>query len=432
MPQPRIRIGYIRVSTASEEQLSALENQRSRIKAAGVDRIYEDVASGLSQTRAGFGEVEKLIDSKTVSELVVTRIDRLGRQADAVDLFLFFAAKRKTLVTALDGGTVDTDSPYGFFQSRLWTSLAELESRMLSLRIHRGLAAARKIRKPLRGRAPWGYQITEDKKALTLDPVEAPRASAFIELLKGLDWRMNTALDVWAATGHGDIPLHSCRAVRAWLLNPILRGGIGYNQRANHQFDEIVWDTHAALLTKEEFNKYEATLAKNKRLWGVNATMKVRLLTGLCVCTRCGLRMPYAGGRVHPALLCKNRMCSQRYKSTPESVVNAAICSTLSHRAEEIATHVAVESPEEIELKASIAKLEAMQDSDLEGVLGEKREKLRKLHKGVSIDTELMEALRDPAFWDAYSYDEKVDLFRTLVDKVEIQDQSVLRVVPRV
>jgi hypothetical protein len=142
--------------------------------------------------------------------------------------------------------------------------------------------------------------------------------------------------------------------------------------------------------------------------------------------------MPYAGGRVHPALLCKNRMCQQRYKSTPESVISAAICSTLSQRAEEIATHVAVESPEEIELKASIAKLEAMQDPDLEGVLGEKREKLRKLHKGVSIDTQLMEALRDPAFWDAYSYDEKVDLFRTLVDKVEVQDQAVLRVVPRV
>ena len=37
------------------------------------------------------------------------------------------------------------------------------------------------------------------------------------------------------------------------MLNPILRGGIGYLQQKNHTFAEIVWDLHEPLISHEEY-----------------------------------------------------------------------------------------------------------------------------------------------------------------------------------
>ena len=45
-PARQQRVGYVRVSTASGEQLAALENQRARIEAAGVDLVLQDIQSG--------------------------------------------------------------------------------------------------------------------------------------------------------------------------------------------------------------------------------------------------------------------------------------------------------------------------------------------------------------------------------------------------
>ncbi|MEN9861468.1 MAG: nifH element site-specific recombinase, partial [Cyanobacteriota bacterium] len=230
------RVGYIRVSTAKGEQLSALENQRARVQATGVERILEDVQSGRETDRAGYLELLALIESRRISEVVITRVDRLGRDAADVDAAIAFAAKRGVKLTAIDGGVIESETPQGFVMSRIMTTMAEMESRMLSQRIKAGLREGRKRRLPLRGRAPWGYRINAQRTALEPDPVEWPRAEQFLALLQSSKWRMNTALDRWDAEGRGDIPLHSCRAVRAWLVNPILRGGLGYQQQANHTY----------------------------------------------------------------------------------------------------------------------------------------------------------------------------------------------------
>ena len=89
-----MKIGYARVSTRTGEQLSALEAQVARVKAAGVDRVITDIESGLSNERSGMNELLGLIDSKKVGEVVATRVDRLGRDASATDSLIILCGKR--------------------------------------------------------------------------------------------------------------------------------------------------------------------------------------------------------------------------------------------------------------------------------------------------------------------------------------------------
>lgn len=425
---PALRVGYVRVSTASGEQLAALESQRARIEAAGVDEVIEDVQSGRESDRAGYLRLLDLIDRRQVREVVITRVDRLGRDAADTDAAIAFAAKRGVLLTALDGGAIESETPQGFVMSRIMTTMAEMESRMLSLRIKGGLAQRRLEGRPLRGRAPWGYRITADKRHFEPHPLEWGRAQQFLALMREGGWRMNPALDRWAAEGRGEIPLHSCRAVRAWLLNPVLRGATGYRQQKNHRFAEVVWGTHPALIDEAVYDEIKAALAQNRRMWGHNAYTVPRLLTSLCRCGHCGHSMPYAPGRRIPAVLCRTRGCLQEYRSTREELVRQAVNEALSSRAHALAAAVAIEPPELEQLRHEIAELQSRADPDLKEAIERKLSRLHNLHKTEALDPQLVAELSRPKFWAHYSPEELRELYQGLVQRVVIRDQQVAEV----
>ena len=420
-----IRVGYCRVSTASGEQLSALEHQISRIEAAGVERVITDVESGMNSERPGLLELMDLIDSRKVSEVVATRVDRLGRDATATDSLIVLAGKRGVKITTLDGGEIEAQTPTGFLMARLSTSLAEMESKMLSMRIRRGLEARRAKHMPARGKAPWGYRISADKTKIEPDPEEWERARAFLKVLQNTHWRMNTALDRF----QGPIPLSSCRAVRAWLVNPILRGGIGYGQRANHVFDEIHWNQHQPLIDPEVWPEIELQLDENRRRWGNNVNLTPNLLSGLCWCPNCGKRVGYAGGRKHPALICRTRGCISQYKGTHESLISTELNRALSARAEELVSRTDQSNPEVDELERQIAKLTEFHDPDLETAIEAKREKLKQLRTARTPREELMiTALSDPRCWDEAEKTELRSVYLNAVSRVWVDRGQVTRI----
>lgn len=389
------------------------------------------MGSGRSTERPGYLELLRLIDTKAIHEVVCTRIDRLGRDAAATDALIAIAARRGVTITCLDGGSVDAETPQGFLLSRIATSMAEVESRMLSLRVKAGYAEGRKKARPLRGKVPWGYRLAADRSCLEPDPQEFPRCQAFLKLLESLHWRMNTALDVWHQQGRGAIPLSSCRAVRSWLLNPVLRGGLGYHKRKEDQYEEVIWDRHPPLLSHSSFQIMERQLQDNKRRWGHSAQVRPRLLTGLCVCAGCQRKMTYAGTRTIPSVLCKSRECPQRYKSTREQVVVAAISQALSLRNAALASHAQIENPELAQLQGEISRLEALGDPDYAPTLEIKRSRLRALSEQHGPDPELLSAFGDPAVWTHLEPSELRELYLALVEKVWIADQAVQDVVLR-
>jgi DNA invertase Pin-like site-specific DNA recombinase len=423
------RVGYVRVSTAKGEQLAALANQRSRVEATGVDFILQDIQSGRESDRDGYQQLLELIATKAIDEVVIARVDRLGRDAADTDAAIAFAAKNSVTITALDGGTIESETPAGFVMSRIMTTMAEMESRMLSNRIRAGLNERRRKAMPIRGRAPWGYRVTADKRQFEPHPIEWPRVQAFLQLMRENNWRMSTTLNLWAQQGLGPIPINSCRSIRGWLLNPILRGGIGYRQLPNNLFEEIVWETHEPLLSHAEVEHFTQILESNRRMWGSNNHRMPRLLTSLCKCGHCGRTMSYAGGRNTPALLCQALACSQRYKSTRESVIALAIAEALAAKAEALALSIpSNETPEQANLRATIASLEALNDPDLADAIAAKRERLAQLHSAPVVPPEILAALRDPRLYEQASYEELTDLFHQFVAQVVVTTQAVERV----
>ena len=410
-----MKIGYARVSTGSGEQLSALEAQVARVEAAGVDRVISDVESGLSNEREGMNELLELIDSKRVREIVTTRVDRLGRDATATDSLIVLCGKRGVTITTLDGGTVEAETPTGFLMARLSTSLAEMESKMISLRIRRGLEQRRKNHAPCRGKVSWGYRLSEDKVRIEPNPETWDDAKHFLHILREAKWRMYPALQQF------DRPcgLGSVGAVKAWLLNPILRGGIGYLRKGNHQYEQVVWDLHEPLISHAEFRIILIKLEENRRQWGQNANRVAKILTGLCYCTCCRQKLSYAGGQKTNALICRTGGCRSLYKSTPEKVIIEAVNNELSKKASELGQSINEEPPEAAGLRDQIDRLEKMNDPDLDEAIAAKRAKLRELLTTSSPkDLERVAALAQPEAWAMATEEELRLIYLEFVSRI--------------
>ena len=76
---PKLVLGYVRVSSREQALNShALEQQIARLENAGVDLVICDVQSGKKDNRPGLKRLLAMIERGEVSEVVITRIDRLG------------------------------------------------------------------------------------------------------------------------------------------------------------------------------------------------------------------------------------------------------------------------------------------------------------------------------------------------------------------
>ena len=396
---PKI-VGYARVSTASGEQLSSLETQKSRLKGAGVEKIYTDVESGRSNGRKAFNELLQLIDKKAIKEIVVTRFDRLGRNATFVDAALVLASKKKVVISTIDTGTVDTESPSGFLMSRISTSLAEMESKMLSMRVKKALEQKWKDGEIPRARLPWGYHkiVKEGKTCIELHPVEGERAKKVLKTLKENGYRLSKTLKELK-----DIPLSTSSSLRAWLVNPCLRGGIGFKRIKECKYKKVVWGTHEPLIRHEDWFAIKRIMELNKGTWGSSVNVKPKLLTGICYCSECGHRLGYASRKAETHKLnlrCNTFKCRYYQKLVSHSMIAKAINEQLAKRAKGLASKTDEEPPEVTKLRAEIDLLVKMKDPDLEEAIKRKQEKLTGLLLTDSpILKERAKLMGEPGFW---------------------------------
>jgi len=417
----KLHIGYGRVSTASGEQLSALEGQLRWLADQGCEPILHDVESGLNVDRADYGQLLALIASGRVGVLRATRADRLGR--DAPELVRLVQACDRAGVTVItrDDGRLSARTAEELLLLYVRAALAQGESMKISQRVNAGLEQGRSIGKPMR-KPCWGYQLRADRLALEPHPIEFGRAQRFIRHLQENRWRMATTLQ-----DHRDLaPFSSCRGVRAWLLNPTLRGGIGYHQRANHVYESITWGRHQALLSHAQFSEFERITSANRLLWGSNAATIPRLLTGLCECSECGCRLKYIGGRTVPSLKCSGTLCSQLYRGTREDVIVRYVIEQLSQRAaERLAASVGAEEPPDArELRQSIAALAALGDPELAGVIAAKEQRLELLLQRPAVDDGLVRRISDPEWFQTMPADELREILQATVERVTVTRQA--------
>jgi len=145
-------IAYTRVSTKEQ----TVENQRREIEAAGykVDFWFEDegVSGKMSaMQRPQFAKMlERIRDGET---LVVTKLDRLGRDAQDVGATIKMLTERSIEVVVLQLGKLDLTSAAGKMMLTMLAAVAEMERDLLVERTQSGLARARAQGKVL-GRRP--------------------------------------------------------------------------------------------------------------------------------------------------------------------------------------------------------------------------------------------------------------------------------------
>lgn len=133
---------YGRVSTKDQ----TTENQRQEIEQAGIKIDYWFAEEGVSGSvhasqRPQFGALlQKIRDGET---LVVSKLDRLGRDAQDISATIKELGKRKVEVIVLQLGKLDLTSPAGKMMLTMLGAMAEMERDLLVERTQSGLARAK-------------------------------------------------------------------------------------------------------------------------------------------------------------------------------------------------------------------------------------------------------------------------------------------------
>lgn len=129
-------IGYARVSTDDQN----LDLQRDALKAAGCERIFEEMVSGAKADRTGLAALMNVL--RAGDTVVIWRLDRLGRSLkNLIQLVERFETAKVGLRSLQEN--IDTASSGGRLVFHLFGALAEFERNLIRERTQAGLIAAR-------------------------------------------------------------------------------------------------------------------------------------------------------------------------------------------------------------------------------------------------------------------------------------------------
>jgi len=131
------RIGYARVSTTDQD----LETQLEKLRVEGCQIIRSEKVSAAS--RDGRSELQTVLDFlRPGDELVVTRLDRLGRDTRDVLNIVHECEQREAFVTVLDPH-VSTRGDMGHVIITVLGMVAQMERRFIKERQREGIEKAK-------------------------------------------------------------------------------------------------------------------------------------------------------------------------------------------------------------------------------------------------------------------------------------------------
>lgn len=165
---PRV-FAYCRVSTADQ----TTDNQRLEIQAAGfaieTRRCIEEQISGSVAAKERPGFIKLIERLETGDVLVVTKLDRLGRNAMDVRSTIEHLATLGVRVHCLALGGVDLTSPAGKMTMQVIAAVAEFERDLLRERTLSGMVRAKAAGKAF-GRPP---SLNAQARTAVLDRLKA-------------------------------------------------------------------------------------------------------------------------------------------------------------------------------------------------------------------------------------------------------------------
>lgn len=131
-----MKIGYIRVSTLEQN----LDRQKLQLNEYGVDKIFQDQASGKDFDRPGFTSMNKFV--REGDTIVVSDWSRLGRSTiEVINIIDDFKLRGIRLISIKEN--IDTNTSQGKFMLTVIAAFNEMERELIKERQHEGIQIAK-------------------------------------------------------------------------------------------------------------------------------------------------------------------------------------------------------------------------------------------------------------------------------------------------
>lgn len=230
-----------------------------------IERVYQDFG--------GREQLQKLLvesQNNPPENLLIRSLAELGDSVQEV-------CDRLTEIESMGIKLIIGETETKIFSSSkidLLKLLQEINNTQRSSCLKQGHARNRLKALPPPGKAPYGYRRGKDK--YIIDKSSAPVIRYFFEqfLLFG---SLRGAVRYLAKKYGKKI---SVSTGKRWLINPVYRGDLAY------QNNQIISDTHAAIISREEAAQIDRLLRRNKRMSPRTASAP-RSLAGLVICGEC-------------------------------------------------------------------------------------------------------------------------------------------------
>jgi DNA invertase Pin-like site-specific DNA recombinase len=452
-------VGYARVSSREQaENLNALEQQVARLKAAGATEILIDVESGRGASEAKrleFHRLLKLVESGSIGKVVITRLDRLGRNLPTLRKALELMAAHGVALVALDE-SIDMSTAAGKFQMQMLGALAEMESDRLSERIQHGKTHFRQQKRA--SHPPFGY-VTLDFKHHLNRQVLLTTISDRVEWSEAdlARWLVDTYID--ARSLNQSLVLFTEKfgfrpfwqpAFRRWLRSPVLLGHLVYYPKSPNP--EIHRDQHEPLISQGEQDEIFGILASNKVRggFGFMAGRAKYPLSGLVKCAECGGGMVVAGSstteiKYYTCSRARLRSCTN-HRHTSMRVLELAAIEAIQAAAAKVATlgdGLSSKPATNSKLSELESQLEALlkigKNPAIELAIAGLRDQIIQCRESTAQTTEaetydaitrrlLYPAVIEPGYWDSLPQVEKRDILHMLVQAVQVDPAGLIRV----
>jgi len=356
-----VKLGYARVSSKHQADSEALDQQIARLRKAGAEQILFDIESGRKDGRKQFTQIFSLVKSGVVSEVIVTRLDRLGRNVTSIHRSIETLQKYGVRLNILDSPMGDMNSAFGWLTINHIAGLAEFESRLLSERVRHGTEYYRSNLKYF-GKAPFGYLKDENSKLIP-HPQQWAIAKEIIQKLRS---HSLNSISRWLLEKH-QIKMHPT-TFRKLINNPAWRGHTFYDDRKKDKPTMREYNTHQPLLSELEYSELGKVLSLNTKK--DPSKFNPHVLPGIFRCGLCDYCMSQTRGG--DQYQCGNykrfgKNACTNSKTISKKIVKSAIASELTKYAFRILEQFksdrdnqSVENNEVIDLQHKLRTLESI------------------------------------------------------------------------
>lgn len=435
-----MKIGYCRVSSVEQANTNALEQQKQRVLKTGVERLIIDVESGYkNRERQGLKELRLLVKQGMVDEVIITRLDRLGRNLLELNKIVQEMKKYNCKLRALDD-SIDLETVDGRLHFNILASFAQSESDRLSQRVKYGMEHRRNQLK-LIAKIPFGYAGCDGKYILDtkshlctiVDKQEHSKyeiAKNIISIYlsnKSIGKTLSIILERYG------VGMLSYDGLKHWLTNPILDGHTVYKSEGI-----VHYNTHPPIITPTD--RQEIELTKRQSCYTRrHTTGNIYVYSGKVYCAYCGSNCTLTKNRINTKyykcsqLRSKTRSCTNR-KYTRLDKIDSVFTGELLKRSESLLQLISQESievdtPELLKLRSQRdALLLIPNNSAIDKAISDIEKQIQRLqHNTYSKihNKKLIAVLSSPLFWETLNSSDKKNIVWLLVDRILILNGSV-------